>query len=139
MKSAVSHSTIVRHTEHTFSFFQPRTADLFKHHQRKVKNMIRTKHLRRGDWRTVESFWNATGTAFFRAPAGAKIKVRYGVGFLGFNSQEQTLNGSDYKKLEVGTGSVAYARIQVRVSQDTDITYDVYGGGVAVTTPEIPF
>lgn len=103
------------------------------------KSMIRTKHITSGAWRTVESFWNASGTAFFRAPAGARIKVRYGVGFFGFDRQTQTLNGSDYKKLTVGLGSVAYARMQVRVSQSTDVTYDVYGGGVAVTTPEIPF
>ena len=103
------------------------------------KGMIRKKHIRSGSWGTIESFWNAKGTAFFRAPAGARIKVRYGAGVLGFNSQEQTLNGSDYKKLAVGSGSVARARMQVRVSQSTDVTYDVYGGGVAVNTPEIRF
>ncbi len=101
--------------------------------------MIRTKRITSGAWRTVESFWNATGTAFFRAPAGARIKVRYGVSFFGFDRQTQTLDGSNYKKLTVGLGSVAYARMQVRVSQSTDVTYDVYGGGLAVTTPEIPF
>lgn len=101
--------------------------------------MIRTKHISAGGWRTVEQFWNANGTAFFRAPAGATIKVRYGVGFLGFDSQKQTLNGSDYKNLAVGTGSVAYARMQIRVSESVDVTYDVYGGGVAVPSPEIPF
>jgi hypothetical protein len=101
--------------------------------------MIRTKFIKSGDWRTVESFWNARGTGFFRAPAGANIKVRYGVGWLGFDSQKQTLNGSDYRKLTVGMGSVTYARMQVKVSQSTDVTYDVYGGGVAVTTPEISF
>ena len=101
--------------------------------------MIRTKTVRSGDWRTVESFWNANGTAFFRAPNGARIKVRYGVGFLGTDSQKQTLNGSDYKKLSVGFGSVTRARMQVRVDETTDVTYDVYGGGVAVTSPEIPF
>lgn len=101
--------------------------------------MIRTKHIASGGWRTVESFWNANGTAFFRAPAGAQIKVRYGVGWFGFDRQKQTLNGTDYKKLEVGMGSLGYARMQVAVSQSTDLTYDVYGGGVAVTTPEIPF
>lgn len=101
--------------------------------------MIRTKHIVSGDWRTVESFWNARGTAFFKAPNGAQIKVRYGVGWLGFDRQRQTLNGTSYKKLEVGFGSVGYARMQVRVTTTTDVTYDVYGGGVAVTTPEIPF
>lgn len=101
--------------------------------------MIITKLIRKGDWRTVETFWNAKGTAFFRAPAGAKIKVRYGVGFLGFDSQSQTLNGSDYKRLDVGDGSIAYARMQVKVTQDTEITYAAYGGGLALPTPEIPF
>ena len=101
--------------------------------------MVRTKHITSGDWRTVESFWNANGTAFFRAPSGAKIKVRYGVGWFGFDRQTQTLNGSDFKKLSVGAGSVARARMQIRVSHTTDVTYDVYGGGVAVTTPEVSF
>ena len=101
--------------------------------------MIRTKHITSGDWRTVESFWNAKGTAFFRAPVGAKIKVRYGVGWFGFNRQEQTLNGSDFKKLEVGSGSIARARMQIKVSQTVDVTYDVYGGGVAINVPEQKF
>lgn len=92
--------------------------------------MIITKFIRKGDWRTVETFWNAKGTAFFRTPVGTKIKVRYGVGFLGFDRQEQTLNGSDYKRLGVGTGSVSYARMQVKVAQDTEITYDAYGDGL---------
>lgn len=103
------------------------------------KFMIRTKRIEAGDWRTVESFWNAKGTGFFRLPIGASIKVRYGVGFLGFDSQKQTLTGSDYKQLSVGIGSVSRARMQIKVSQTTDITYDVEGGGIAVTTPKIPF
>ena len=101
--------------------------------------MLRTKRIEAGDWRTVEIFWNAEGTAFFKLPAGASIKVRYGVGFLGINRQRQTLNGSDYKTLSVGTASISRDRMQVKVSQTTDVTHDVYGGGVAVTTPEIPF
>ena len=101
--------------------------------------MAHTKRIEAGDWRTVESFWNANGTAFFKLPIGASIKVRHGVGFLGFDRQKQTLNGSDYKKLSVGTGSISRARMQIKVSQTTDVTYDIYGGGVAVTTPKIPF
>lgn len=42
--------------------------------------MITTKHINSGDWRTVEWFFNANGTAFFKAPAGAQIKVRCGGG-----------------------------------------------------------
>lgn len=101
--------------------------------------MITTKKIKSGEWQTVEWFWNAKATAFFRAPEGAKIKVRYGVGVFGFDRQSQTLNGSDFKKLEVGFGSVGYARIQVKVSHTTDVTYDIYGEGVAVKSPKIPF
>ncbi len=101
--------------------------------------MLRTKHLTGGTTHTVESFWNATGAAFFREPAGAKINVKYGVGWFSINRQSQTLNGGDYKKLEVGRVSVVYARMRVKVANTTDVTYDVYPGDVAVTTPEIPF
>jgi hypothetical protein len=101
--------------------------------------MIRTKRITQGGWRTLELFWNANGTAFFKAPRGAKIKVRYGVGWLGFDRQKQTLNGTDYKKLGVGLGSLGYARMQITVSQTTDVTYDVYGDGVARLSPEISF
>ncbi|MDJ0690296.1 MAG: hypothetical protein QNJ41_17525 [Xenococcaceae cyanobacterium MO_188.B32] len=98
-----------------------------------------TKLIEAGGWRTVESFWNANGTAFFRSPAGAEIKVRYGGGFLGFDRQKQTLNGSDYKKLSIGLGSIGYARMQIKVPQTTYVTYDIYEGGVAVVTPPIRF
>lgn len=102
--------------------------------------MLRTKRIVSGAWRTVEFFWNAQGTAFFRMPEGAQIKVRYGGGWwFGFDRQKQTLNGIAYRKLSVGLGSLGYARMQIRVSQTTDVLYDVYGGGLAVSTPEIPF
>jgi hypothetical protein len=101
--------------------------------------MIKTKRITSGGWRTVEFFWNAQGTAFFRQPIGAQIKVRYGKGWLGFDRQKQTLNGADYKKLKVGSASVAYARMQIKVSQTTDVTYDVYGAGVAISSPKVPF
>ena len=101
--------------------------------------MIRTKRINAGDWRTVESFWNARGSAFFKAPAGAQIKVRYGVGWLGVDRQKHTINGTSYKKLDVGAASLGYAQMQMRVTQSTDVTYDVYGEGVARLSPEIPF
>lgn len=101
--------------------------------------MIRTKQAKGGKWTTLESFWNASATAFFRFPVGATIKVRYGAGWLGFDRQKQTLDGTPYKRLSVGSGSIAYARIQIKVPQTTNVTYDVYPGGVPVTTPEIPF
>ena len=43
--------------------------------------MIKIKRLPGGNTLTVESFWNSTGAAFFRAPAGAKINVKYAVGW----------------------------------------------------------
>lgn len=43
--------------------------------------MLKTKRIKSGSWQTVEWFWNAGGKAFFKAPGGASIKVRYGVGF----------------------------------------------------------
>jgi len=101
--------------------------------------MIRTKSVKAGDWRTLESFWNASGTAFFKLPQGASIKVRYGASWLGIDRQKQTLDGVNYKKLSIGTGSLAYARIQIRVSHDIDVTYEVFPGDVAVSTPSIPF
>ena len=101
--------------------------------------MIRTKHLSKGTTHTVESFWNASATAFFHEPAGAVINVKYGKGWLSVNRQRQVLNGADYKRLSVGAGSIGYARMRVKVPQTTDVTYDLYPGGVSVTTPEIEF
>jgi hypothetical protein len=89
------------------------------------EEQFRTKFVRAGDWRTLESFFNASGTGFFLHPAGAQIKVRYGVGFLGFDRQKQTLDGFNEKQLSVGAGSIAQARMQIRVSQDTWVNYVV--------------
>lgn len=101
--------------------------------------MLKTKLIKAGDWRTVESFWNASAKAFFREPAGARIRVRYGGWWSSWNRQTQVLDGVNYKVLSVGRGSLIYARMQVSVPQDTNVTYDVYGGGVAQGSPEIPF
>lgn len=86
----------------------------------------KTKYVKSGDWRTLEWFWNATGTAYFVHPAGAKIKVRYGVGFAGKDSQKQTLDGVNTKTLSVGRASIAYARMQIKVSASTGVTYDIH-------------
>jgi len=101
--------------------------------------MIRTKRLTGGKTQTVESFWNATGTAFFRAPAGAKINVKYGKGFLSVNRQEQVLDGETIKRLSVGKGSILLARMRVKVSETTEVTYDVYPGNVAIMIPKQRF
>jgi hypothetical protein len=77
-----------------------------------------------GGWRTLETFFNASGVGVFEDPAGARIKVRYGVGIFGFDRQNQTLDGETDKRLDVGRGgSVARARMQIRNSRDTEVTY----------------
>jgi hypothetical protein len=101
--------------------------------------VIKTKRLLGGKTETVESFWNATGTAFFRAPAGASINVKYGKGRMSVNRQVQTLDGNTIKKLSVGKGSILFARMRVKVPNTTDVTYDIYPGDVAITTPEQRF
>jgi hypothetical protein len=101
--------------------------------------MLRTQHVKSGEWHTLEWFWNASGTAFFRMPSDARIRVRYGVGFLRSNSQQQTLDGSRYKKLTVGGASIVRARMQIKVARSTDVTYEIHGGGVAVDFPTIRF
>jgi hypothetical protein len=105
------------------------------------KDMLRTKRIRSGSWQTVEWYFNATGFAFFRAPAGTSIKVRYGVGAFGKDRQKKTLNGREYNRLIVTAGfSLARARMQVRVPQTTDVTYDVYlGDPNIIVTPEQEF
>ncbi len=101
--------------------------------------MIKTKRIKAGGWRTVESFWNTTSTAFFLTPNGARIKIRYGSAWVGYDSGGQTLDGHTVKKLSVGMVSLAYARMQVRVSADADVTYDVHPGSVARPSPEFHF
>src|SRR5688572_2743421 len=98
---------------------------------------LRTKTVKAGDWRTLESFWNVTTTAFFRHPSGARIRVRYGGGWpFSSNKQNQTLNGETIRTLSVGRGSLVYARMQMRVDVDRTVTYDVWPGSVAVSVSE---
>jgi hypothetical protein len=100
----------------------------------------RIKHVKAGDWRTLESYWNATGHGYFRAPVNAQIKVRYGGGSVfGKDRQKQTLNGTEVKSLEIGAWSVTYARMQIKVQRDTDVTYLACSGGVAKPLPPIHF
>lgn len=83
----------------------------------------RDKIVRAGSWRTLESGWNATFSCIFRGPAGARVKVRYGDGrWRGWNSQEQTLSGAP-TRLDVTRSSLAYARVQMRVEQDSHVVY----------------
>jgi hypothetical protein len=101
--------------------------------------MIREKRLPGGVTQTVETYWNATGTAFFRGPVGAKINVKYGKGRFSVNRQVQTLDGTTVKKLTVGKASIFLARMRVKVERTSDVTYDVYPGNVSISAPEVSF
>jgi hypothetical protein len=98
----------------------------------------RQKYVKSGDWRTLESYWNATGHAWFSAPVGAEIKVLYGVGWFSKDRQKQKLDGTN-KSLAIGAWSVTYARMQMKVPTSRNVTYLVCSGGVAKSSPKIPF
>jgi len=98
---------------------------------------LRTKTVKAGDWRTLETYWNVTTTGFFQLPAGAQIKIRYSGWWFGVDRQKQTLDGQSIKRLVVSPWSVFVARMQMRVSQDTVVTYFVTPGDVANLPPEI--
>lgn len=102
---------------------------------------VKTKIITKGGWKTLESFWNASGTGFFFFPLEASIRVRYGGNswWNGHTRQQQKLDGQKWKKLAVGMGSLVYARMQISVVNDSEVLYHIYPGGVAATTPEIPF
>jgi len=101
--------------------------------------MFRTLRLKSGEWRTVESLWGGSTTAFFRAPEGAKVRVFYGLGRFGAERQTQTLDGERYAKVSVRLGSFAHARIQVMVPRDATFTYDIYPGPLGVRAPAVAF
>ena len=86
--------------------------------------VARQKFVQAGDWRTLESGWNATFGCIFHDPAGAQIKIRYGGGWwFGWDSQKQTLDGKSDKSVNVGRPSLVYARVQIRVQHDTTVRY----------------
>ena len=95
---------------------------------------IREKSVKGGDWRTLESFWNVTTTAFFQAPAGAEIKIRYSGSFVGVDRQRQKLDGETTKRLRVGRWSAFAARIQIRTKQNETVRYAVEPGDVSSPT-----
>jgi hypothetical protein len=102
---------------------------------------VKTKLVQNGRWRTIEYLWNVSGTGFFLLPQGASIRVRYGGDsfWQGFTRQEQKLTGTHWMKLCVGgIGITARARIQIRVKEDTHVTYQMFPGAAAITAPESP-
>ncbi len=101
---------------------------------------IKKKFVKKGGWQTIESFRNLSGTGFFVYPQGARIRVRYGSGkrWRGFTWQEKKLTGRQWMKLSVADiGTIARARIQISVKEDTHVTYQIYLGDSAVLMPEL--
>jgi len=87
-----------------------------------------TKFVKAGAWRTLESVWGkASITLLFHQPVGAQIKVRHGYGWLGFDRQKQTLDGTA-RELTID-GWVGYARLQVFVRADTNLTWERFTPG----------
>jgi hypothetical protein len=82
----------------------------------------RSKYVQSGSWRTLETLWNTEAGALFRLPAGAQIKVRRGVGWFGWDTQKQTLDGVNTKSLSIGKSYIP-SRMQMKVSQSTYVTY----------------
>ena len=85
-------------------------------------------HVRAGGWRTVYEVWGSTATRYgvFLRPAGAEIRLRYGVGWLGRSRQRQTLDGVNARTLKHG-GATNFLRVrfQVRVRSDTDMNWEL--------------
>ncbi len=102
-------------------------------------SLIRQKFIKKNKWTTLEYFFNAKGVAFFKAPKSSAIKVRYGVGWIGKDRQNQKLDGTNYKKLAVSNWSLVGARMQIKVPQDGTITYYYDGSGVAQNFPKTEF
>lgn len=93
--------------------------------------VMRERRVRAGKWETLETYWNAVGHAYFRAPENAKIKVRYGVGWFGKDRQKQTLNGREARQLKVSKWSKTYARMQIKAPSSTVIYYTACSRGIA--------
>jgi len=86
--------------------------------------IIRTKLVKAGAWRTLESYWNVSGrTLFFNAPAGVQIRLRYSGWWTAVTRQQQTLDGVTDKKLTVGRWSLLTAKAQAKSSQDVQLRY----------------
>ena len=76
-----------------------------------------TTYVKAGEYRTLATLWNTSAKAEFLCPPGAKIRVRYGGGWLAFHRQGQTLDCLNAKRLSVGKFSAIVARMQIKVPE----------------------
>jgi hypothetical protein len=86
-------------------------------------SVVRENYVTAGDYRTVATLWNTTAVGEFRCPAGAKIRVRYGVWPFEYNRQQQDLDCQTAKRLSVGSWSLVRAKMQIKVPTSTWVTW----------------
>jgi hypothetical protein len=91
-----------------------------------AKPVVREKTIKKGAWRTVETFVNSSATIFFLSPANCQVKL---VSFPGTKgNQRQTLDGVKIKTVKVGGVRGLFGRVQVRASETTTVRYVVWPG-----------
>jgi len=94
-----------------------------------MSRITKSKFVKADKWTTLETRWsNAEVIFYFEEPGGAKIRARYGYGWLSKNRQTQTLDGS-VKKISIGSWGLTRAKIQVKLSADYTVIYVVQAIG----------
>lgn len=69
-----------------------------------MSRISKTVFVKAGKWQTLETRWSSAEIRFyFRNPQGAKIRARYGFGWLSKNRQKQLLDGNSEKRISIGT------------------------------------
>ena len=91
-----------------------------------MARVTRGVFVKSGKWRTLATHWSTAKVRFyFQKPGGAKIRVRYGYGWFSRNRQKQTLDGSVVKIISIGSWGLTRAKIQMKVSADSNVSYDI--------------
>jgi hypothetical protein len=84
------------------------------------------KQVRRDEWTTLEWFLGTSAEVVFKEPAGAMIRIRYGIGWFSYTKQHQTFDGVRHRRLIVSGLSLFLARVQVYSPVDTGIVYKLF-------------
>ncbi|SHJ48131.1 hypothetical protein [Pseudozobellia thermophila] len=95
-----------------------------------MARITRSAFIKKGKWNTLETRWsNAKIHFYFRRPEGAKIRVKYGVGWFSKTRQNQTLDGIERKSISVGSWGLTRAKIQVKPLIDQNIDFEIVTEG----------
>lgn len=79
-----------------------------------MSRISKTVFVKAGKWRALETRW-----------ASAKIKARYGFGWLSKNRQKQPLDGNSGKRISIGTWGVNRVNVQIKTSNISNLDYDI--------------